>query len=101
MGSLEATPNPCVERTGKRRRFACHLPAAHAQRYAAFDAPGTPCGMTAIGQISVTRDRPNRFPRAVSRAPGAVAWDASGVWNAIRMVRVSARSAEWRMCSHG
>jgi hypothetical protein len=29
-----APPNPCVERTVKRRRFACHLPAAHAQRSA-------------------------------------------------------------------
>lgn len=30
------TSNPCLERPGKRRRFACHLPAAHAQRSVAF-----------------------------------------------------------------
>ena len=30
------TPNPCVERIVKRRRFACHLPAAHATRWASW-----------------------------------------------------------------
>jgi len=32
-GAVSETPNPCVEPTGKGRRFACHLPAAYASRW--------------------------------------------------------------------
>jgi hypothetical protein len=34
------TPNPCVELTGKRQRFACRLPAAHAYRSASCGSAG-------------------------------------------------------------